>query len=475
MTFISATLRTLLLSAAILSPLSESYAHPLPSRTDRRATSIYGVRIPIVPGVIGFGATTFAGSGRHRARPRTRIVRVKSLNDSGPDTLRECLNLLGPRTCIFDVSGEIRLETMLRIRNPYITVAGQTAPRPGITVTGGGFKIETHDVLLQHIAIRPGDSPYGPKPVDRDAIAIGARPPASAYNVVLDHLSLTWAVDENLSTWSPSTHHITITNSLIAEGLHNSIHPKGAHSKGLLIGDGSRRITVAMNAIAFNEERNPYLKPDTSTEFVNNLVYGWGARGGWSLCNVSDNEGTDHPLQLSFIGNIYRPSPESARLPPLYAKPLASHSLVYQALNVWHDAPMNASSTDGVANFSATRLYGERPRATASGRILLGPYEAYERIIQTVGSRPAERSPIDRRIIGEISAREGYIKDCTTECPRSAHAPSRYESNRAYFVLPRAPMRQRIPQRYTDLERALHRRAAEVSRVSVTAPAKNNP
>jgi hypothetical protein len=354
---------------------------------------------------------------------------------------------------------------MLRIWNPYVTVAGQTAPSPGITITGGGIKIETHDVLIQHLAIRPGDSPHGAKPVDRDAISIGAKSPFRAYNVVLDHLSLTWAVDENASTWSSTTHHVTIANSLIAEGLHNSIHPKGPHSKGLLIGDGARRITVAMNALAFNEERNPYLKPRTSTEFVNNIVYGWGPRGGWSLCNLSDNDGSDEPLQLSFIGNIYRPSPESARLPPLYAKPLASQSRIYQALNVWHDAPLNPSRTDGVANFSASRLNPQRPRATASGRILLGPFEAYEVILRDVGSRPAERSPIDQRIIRDISSGEGYIKDCLNGCARSAHAPVRYESRRASFAIPRMPMRQRIPKGYTELERMLHRRAAEVSRV----------
>jgi hypothetical protein len=219
-----------------------------------------------------------------------------------------------------------------------------------------------------------------------------------------------------------------------------------------------------MNAIAFNEERNPYLKPETSTEFVNNLVYGWGSRGGWSLCNLSDNEGRDDPLQLSFIGNIYRPGPESAKVPPLYAKPLASHSLVYQALNVWHDAPLTAASTEGVANFATYRLSEQRPRATTSGRKVLGPYEAYELILQTVGSRPAERSSIDQRIMREIATGTGYIKDCISGCTRSAHAPTHYRSRRERFPVPRNPMRQRIRNSYTELERALQRRAAELSK-----------
>lgn len=416
--------------------------------------------LPAIPGVIGFGSTTVGGSGRHRSPPATRIVRVTSLADAGPGTLRECLGLRTPRSCIFDVSGEIRLRSMLTIRSPFITVAGQTAPSPGITITNGGIKVQTHNVVIQHLAIRPGDSRDGPKAIDRDAISIGVDAPRSAHHVVLDHLSLTWAIDENASTWSPTTHHVTISNSLIAEGLYNSIHPKGPHSKGLLIGNGSRSITVALNALAFNEERNPYLKPGTSTEFVNNFVYGWGGRGGWSLCNVSDNDRDNEGLQLSFIGNIYKPGPESAFGALLYAKPLASGSLVFQSANVWGGGyPYGGPE---VSNFPATLLASARPPTTVSGRAILDSDAALAHILAHVGSRPAERSPVDQRILQAAIAGRGTLKDCLTGCTRNCRPLPRYQSRRRPFALPRFPMRQAEPGGYTALERALHTRAAQL-------------
>ena len=447
------TLSTTLCALTCLLP-AQLYSEPL-----TRSSPALVQPLAAIPGVVGFGSKTIGGSGRHRSPAATRVVRVRSLADSGRGTLRECLSMRIPRTCIFDVSGEIRLRSMLSIRSPFITIAGQTAPSPGVTITNGGIKVQTHNVVIQHLAIRPGDSRNGPKAIDRDAIAIGAAAPRSAHHVVLDHLSLTWAVDENASTWSPTTHHVTISNSLIAEGLQNSIHPKGPHSKGLLIGNGSRFITVALNALAFNDERNPYLKPGSSTEFVNNFVYGWGSTGGWSLCNVSDNDGGNVGLQLSFMGNVYTPGPESACSTLLYAKPLATSSLVFESGNVWGGPP--AARTD-VSNFSTSLLAVTRPAETVSGRTIMSADAAIGHILAHVGSRPAERSPIDQRILGLVTTGQGTLKDCITRCVRNTSPVPRYRGRRRPFIIPRFPMRQAQPGGYTALERALHRRAAQL-------------
>lgn len=288
----------------------------------------------VIPNLLGFGTQTVAGSGRHLRQPATQIIFVSNLNDKGRGSLRACAEARGPRTCIPLVGGMVRLSETIRIRSPFLTIAGQTAPAPGLTLTQAGISIESHDVLIQHIAIRPGDSPQGAPPRERDGISIGAPPPRSAYNVVIDHVSLTWAIDENISTAYPLTHDVTISNSVIAEGLHNSIHPKGPHSKGIMIGDDSKKITISRNLVAFNEERNPYLKPGTSVEFLNNIVYGWGSKGGWSLCNVTNNTDLQEPVLLSFVGNIYRPGPESVRVPPIYAKTLDPRSLIFARDNI---------------------------------------------------------------------------------------------------------------------------------------------
>src|SRR5690606_26207994 len=126
------------------------------------------------PGAVGFGTNTPAGRGGS-------VYRVTNLNNSGSGSLRYGLeSVTGPRVIIFDVSGVIDLQSDLVIRDDSVgdygnvTVAGQTAPYPGITLKGGGIDIRSHDVLIQHIAIRPGN---GITPLDnRDCIKIGAPP-----------------------------------------------------------------------------------------------------------------------------------------------------------------------------------------------------------------------------------------------------------------------------------------------------------
>lgn len=407
--------------------------------------------IPIVPGLHGFGTHTVAGSGRNLRPPRSTIFVVSSLSSSGPKTLKECVDGRTPRTCVFTVGGEIRLPRALKISSPFITIAGQTAPPPRITLTGSGIVVATHDVLIQHLAIRPGDGRYGHPPGERDGISIGAPPPKSAYNVVIDHVSITWAVDENVSTAYPSTHEVTIANSLIAEGLHRSIHPKGPHSKGVMVGDGSKQISILRNLIAFNEERNPYLKPGSSTEFINNVVYGWGSKGGWSLCNTSIYDETGAPIVLSFIGNTYKPSPSSVRLWPIYGKRIHPLSTIFERDTV---APV---SYERASETNYTRSEGPPLTSTPMGP--LDANEAYRKVLAQAGSRPARRSPIDRRIVAEVARGTGDLKDCVTGCARPTGALQGTMMAQRKIRLPRYPFRDSNDDGYTDLENWLHRRA----------------
>lgn len=419
---------------------------------------------PILPSVAGFGSTTVAGSGRHLRPPRTLIYRVKTVADSGPGSLRECVNLAGPRTCIFEVSGEISVRSILRIRNPYITIAGQTAPKPGVTLTRGGVSIETHDVLIQHLAVRPGDNPRGVEPRFRDGVSIGAAPPRSAHNVVLDHLSLTWAIDENLSTAYPSTHDITIANSLIAEGLYNSIHPKGPHSKGVMIGNDSQRVTLSRNVLAANEERNPYIKPGSSVEMINNVVYGWGPRGGWSLCNLSNNDGSPSPVRLTFIGNVYIPGPWSFIGAPIYANFLALSSRIYVEDNVLLAPADTPSEPWNIASIDEETFRADTPPITAVPRERMLHAVGYRWVLFGVGSRPHQRSPIDRRIISDVEQRTGSIKDCLSGCVNRAGPSTPLTSRTRTLRTPRVPFADSNRDGYTNLENWLHALARRVER-----------
>lgn len=414
--------------------------------TAKRAT------IPVVPGLSGWGVDSFGGSGRHLTPPSSRIIIVSNVMDRGAGTLRACVEATGPRTCVFEVGGVIALSRDLKIKSPYITIAGQTAPPPGISLIHAGIRVATHDVLIQHIAIRPGDSLEGSPPQERDGLSIGTPPPQSARNVVIDHLSLTWAIDENLSTAYKLTRDVTIAHSIIAEGLYDSIHPKGPHSKGILIGDSSKRISIHRNLLANNEERNPYLKPGTQVEFINNVVYGWGPRGPWSLCNLTNNERYDAPILLNFIGNVYRAGPSSADGLPVYAKRLSSGSQIYLSDNIGPAGGYTSIGNSQGASLPLNVHTLPRPLSSPATRARILPAsDVMDEVIPTVGARPFYRAPHDERIISNVRARRGELKNCVSRCGASKGEPTNVRSSFRRVTLPESPFTI-AENGYTNLE-----------------------
>ncbi|HEY2627697.1 MAG TPA: hypothetical protein VGI57_01155, partial [Usitatibacter sp.] len=215
------------------------------------------------PGAVGWGANTEGGRGGH-------ILRVTNLNPDGPGSFKAALETPGPRIVVFEVGGVIDLHrTVLKIREPYLTVAGQTAPSPGITLIKGGVDIHGHDVIFRHIRVRTG--------ADGQAKRSGWEPDAlgtvSAHHVIVDHCSLSWALDENMSSSGPrfkgnniaewranTSHDVTFQYNVASEGLADSSHSKGEHSKGSLVHDNVMNILFYRNIWAHNEERSPLFK-----------------------------------------------------------------------------------------------------------------------------------------------------------------------------------------------------------------------
>ncbi len=221
------------------------------------------------PSAEGFGRYTKGGRGGE-------VIYVTSLEDDGkPGTFRHALeNTSGPRNILFKVSGIIELHDNVKIKEPYITIAGQTAPGSGITLKNAGIQIETHDVIIRHLKIRPGDSEEGMDPSSRDALFLYKN--RNCNNIMLDRSSFTWGIDENVD-FSTQSNNITIQNCIIAEGLRHSLHKDGRHSKGLLMLNDLHNISVVNNLFAHNLNRNPLMSSNSQDiHVVNNLVYNWG-------------------------------------------------------------------------------------------------------------------------------------------------------------------------------------------------------
>jgi hypothetical protein len=347
----------------------------------------------------GFGMGTVGGL-------EGRVIRVTSLEREGPGTLQAALEAKGPRLVVFEVGGIIDLARKnIRVKEPYLTIAGQTAPDPGITLLRGSLAVETHDVVVQHLSVRPGDAGQPRKSGwSPDGIAVNV-----AFNVIIDHCSATWAVDENLSVSGPryqgpaaTSHDVTIRHCLIAEGLDNSSHEKGPHSKGSLVHDCCRNIAFIANLYAHNVDRNPFFKAETTGVVVNNLIYNPGRAIIRVSFPKSEWQGRPMPAEgrIGVVGNVLIAGADTRASLPM----IAGTGEVYEQDNV-------AQGRDGkpvrvldpqVRKLPATPVWPAELR-------VLPVREVVDYVLRTAGSRPRQRDPIDQRIVNSVLKREGRI------------------------------------------------------------------
>jgi hypothetical protein len=391
-------------------------------------------KLLVFPGAQGFGTETPAGRGG-------KIIKVTNLNDSGTGSLRAAIDTSGPRIIVFEVGGQITLSSDLKISNPFVTIAGQTAPSPGITLKGAGIRVSTHDVLVQHLRIRVGDDPNGPSPSNRDALQI---PTPGVYNVVVDHVSASWAIDENMSTWYEMSD-ITFSNCIISEGLHNSLHPEGAHSKGLLVGTGAKNISVIGNLIAHNHERFPRINGSTSAVVVNNLMYDAG--NGYEYVAIGSSDG---PTIASLVGNVFINGPSSpAGMKAIKVQSVApAGTKVYQADNSYPGTIYSGSSsaTSNTSPFDLSSITIRKSSAVESW------------VLSNAGSRPVNRDSVDERIVHETITRTGWIIDSPGQVGGWPNLPKTVRA----FVIPDNPNGDDDGDGYTNIEEVLHQMAAEV-------------
>jgi hypothetical protein len=271
-------------------------------------TSTVFAQLPAFPKAEGFGAIAVGGRGG-------RLIEVTNLDDSGPGSLRQACESPGARIVVFRVAGLIELVRPLKIKNSYLTIAGQTAPGNGITLKSKDFDFDgpmlrisdgATDIIIRYIKLRVGRTEKNTdKNNDNMTIYNGSR-------VIFDHVSAQWASDENM-TIRPGSHtgdnvyDVTFQRCIIGPTFYP--HSTGSLiSRGYMLKNGFDRYSIHHNLFIHNDHRNPRITGDMgegdnhiNMEVVNNVVYNWGHRVGTTRGNA----------HVDFIGNYWKAGPNS--------------------------------------------------------------------------------------------------------------------------------------------------------------------
>lgn len=357
------------------------------------------------PTAKGFGAYSKGGRGG-------LVLYVTNLNDNGQGSLRWAVEQQGPRTVVFAVSGTIELKKRLNIENPYITIAGQTAPGDGICLKGETLKILTHDVIIRYLRVRLGDGKFGEGDTNqgKDAIDI-----SSGENIIVDHCSASWSLDEVLSSSSYTREltKVTVQWCFISEGLNVDGHGYGS----LIRGTGGAKYSYLHNLYAHNYGRNPrpgnynsnpYDKDPNGLllDFRNNVIYNWGGdHAGYN----ADSKSVTH---LNYVNNYLIAGANSKPTGIVYSTGSPYNKSYFSGnfynkkyiVNQWDLVKYNSEWSDEVIEAYKqikpfeTGLVNEESAKSA-----------YKRVLKIGGASLPKRDAIDNRIVDNVKTVTGRI------------------------------------------------------------------
>jgi hypothetical protein len=371
-----------------------------------------------------------------------KVIRVTTLAADGPGSLKAALEAPGPRIVVFEVGGVIDLGGQsVKLREGRITIAGQTAPDPGITLVKGELEVFARDVVIQHLSIRPGAYGRGKRSGnDHDGLSTGA----GAARVIVDHCSFSWATDENLSVGGPrfngatpdawrenTSHAITYSHNLIYEGLGEAVHVKGEHSKGTLIHDNANRILLLGNVYASNRERNALFKGGAWGAMVNNLIYNPGGKAVHYNLIAHEWGGQPHQVgKVTLVGNVYRAGPGTAERLPLFTLGGVGDVQLFEQDNLAVDRHGQPLPITGRYTTSA-EIVPVRDAYLPAGLSWLPPRQLEKLLPLYVGARPWARDPLDFKQLSDIAEDRGQLIDDETQ-NNADGLPRRKATQRAF-------------------------------------------
>ncbi|TWU27744.1 hypothetical protein [Bythopirellula polymerisocia] len=311
------------------------------------------------------------------------------------------------RTIVFDVGGTIYLEGLtandrLRYGKANITIAGQTAPGPGITIAGTGTKWTGDNIILRNITIRPNTNANG---TTHDAFDLQLK------NSIMDHVTATWYTDEGISS-TDAGEMTTIQYAQINEGLNSA-----GHSYGSIIATevDDTHLSYNHNLYAHNASRMPRIGSEVSSQhpltiganldFTNNVIYNWSnSKAGYS--------GTDQPSNTNFINNYYIRGNNAGST--IFSGGDASTPLfttnIYQSGNKY-DSDRD-TVRDGVTVGSSAFAGSWKSHSKFAIDGVAEPDSAdvaLQRVLDYSGANWQNRNPIDERIVNSVRNQTGSV------------------------------------------------------------------
>lgn len=389
-----------------------------------RPTDLPQADLLAFPGAEGGGAHSFGGRGG-------KVLVVTNLNDEGEGSLRWACEQGGARIIVFNVAGIIHIKTPIIMRAPYVTIAGQTAPGDGICVAGESFWINTHDVVIRYMRFRRGETYVG-----RRDDALGGDP---VGNVIIDHVSASWGLDENMSIYrhmfnpgdgSKDEKHgianMTIQNCISSEALDYWNHSFGSTM-------GGENCMLTRNLWADNTGRNPSIGWNGVFNFVNNIVFNWHHRS---------TDGGDYTSLFNMINNYYKPGPVTPKDEPIghrILKPEAGRSKLdhvefgrgYIHGNIMEGnekvtkdnwaggVQIEGKNGKEISEEEAERDYFSLMRVNKPFPMpavtILSAKEAYNYVLDNVGATLPKRDAVDARIIAQVRTGKITYKEVNTD------------------------------------------------------------